>query len=214
MRFHIFVFIGFLLSGTASAQNIPTPLLEISKYGDTVIPKGKLSKEQNAYLWKDTKKTADGYLQIQSRPEAIDILLQAKTYAKQSPPDEFRLVVSELSSHGFSLIGNIKESPNRNSLVFADSHGLLMVTIWDYRKDGAAITEAEDFLNATVRSSPAVLSLLSNETQPKLLWKVTWLKNGRQYELYVEDVKTRRGLPSRAFQEILALASTVMPSQD
>lgn len=80
-----------------------------------------------------------------------------------------------------------------------------------YRKDGASITQFEDFFTSQVKGSPAVLSLLYNDAQAKLLWKVTWSRDGQQYELYVEDVKTRKGDPTRSPDSIIALASSITP---
>ncbi|MGW8392457.1 hypothetical protein [Pseudoduganella sp. HUAS MS19] len=201
-----------LIGEDVSAQSVPVPILQLSSHGDKLIPKGTLTKEQNDFFWKDTTKSREGYLQIKSPPEAMEIVVQAKALANQAPPDELSAIVNQLATTGLNLVGNFKESINRHNLVFSNSQGLLMLTVWDYQKDGASITEMEEFFTSKIKGSPAVLSLLYNDAHDKLLWKATWSKDGRQYELFIEDVRTRQGDPTRRPDSVLTMAASIMPA--
>jgi hypothetical protein len=107
---------------------------------------------------------------------------------------------------GYPSLGFIPEGDKRYTFLFGSTATRIMYTVWDYRDDGASITQVEEFFNVKIHEEPGVIAVLANQNTENILWKLTWLKNGVSHEIYVEDKKSRRGTPSRSPAEIVRLA--------
>lgn len=208
------------LSVPLFAQNLPQELGfiesgENSRAAVTYI--GNLNPEQRRFLWKDTTRNSDGYLDIESTAKYVTllpVLLSRLTSGPEKPPSIFKSKVSLNKLTQLEYLGEFAESKHRASLFFRDTADrLLMLTIWDYEADRAQLVIVEEFLNVTIHGSKGTLSFVKAPNIQEGLWKLSWLKTKLQFELYVSDGLDSNRRPIRSKQEILTLARTLVSPQ-
>ncbi|MCS0584360.1 hypothetical protein NX784_22470 [Massilia pinisoli] len=175
---------------------------------DRIIRKRDITDDQRKSVLKGTEKTPEGYLKIGGSTETIDLpssfanhprFLKSQTSRSKPATDD-----------SLKLIGTLKEDDFRTDWQFQYKTFDVTFTVWNYKKAGATITVFEDFLNQTVQGVPAALTLSQAEKSAKVLWKLTWWKDGVSYELYINDLLGRNNKPSMSPKEIISIAQLAL----
>lgn len=201
-----------LLSNWAGAQNPSKTVMELSKKSDTIVPVGDLTSEQRAYLWEKTSQDRSGFLVVEvdsAYLRVIEDFLHEPEIDKTSVSYLKKLNII-MADFDFSFVGALKEDPNRYNVIYKDSNQhLMMLTRWEYKKSGAAISSAQEFFNQNINGADAVLSLASAKNESTGIWKLTWASNGILYELYQSDKVDVYGKPSGGPDSILKVAMQI-----
>jgi hypothetical protein len=207
-------FLTFLISAIniANAQTPPTTILELSKRSDSIIKKGDLTSEQRSYLWDKTSHARGGYLVVEVDKNYLDTiryLLNDPALKAQALPNLEKLNL-KINHLGFSFLGNLEEDSYRYDAFYRGPNSdLLMLTRWEYKKAGAAISSAEEFFNQKIDGTDAVLSLAIAKNEKRCIWKLTWSTNGVLYEIYQDDKLDSYGKPGKVPEDIMKIAREV-----
>ncbi|MEV4780319.1 hypothetical protein [Burkholderia sp. LMU1-1-1.1] len=202
-----------LVSNWASAQIPPKTLVELSKKNDTIVSADDLTAEQRAYLWEKTSQDRSGFLAVDVDSAYLEVIKNflhepginttSTTYLKK--------LNSIMMGFDFSFAGVLEEDRNRYNAIYRDSYQtLMMLTRWEYKKSGAAISSAQEFFNQNINGVDAVLSLASAKNHSTGIWKLTWAANGVLYELYQSDKVDVYGKPSGGPDNILKVAMQIV----
>jgi hypothetical protein len=85
---------------------------------------------------------------------------------------------------GFYPEGTAKDGPwSWMARLFVGSNGeVVRLSEWDFRADNGGLLLIKEFLNQEVSGSPATLSI-SIAKSGRVLWSLTWSREGKQYTL-------------------------------
>ncbi|MBA5640325.1 hypothetical protein H3H37_25010 [Duganella sp. LX20W] len=184
---------------------LETPMLR----EDRVIKKDDLSDEQTKYLWEGTTADRDGYIRVKSSISYIE-LLDAFISHPGFKKGESSEIPQDRKYSPLHLIGMLQEDEFRSSNVYYYGDEKAVFTIWRYKNAGATVTTEEEFFNQTVDGVPAILALAVSDGMRKALWKLSWWKNGRAFELYVNDKVDAYGTPEKTPKIIMELADSLL----
>ena len=196
---HPFIACLFVLPLTAAAQaGSPPPELTSlwsageGKGAESVILIKDLLPDQRTFLWRDTSRNADGFLDLVGSGESLNLIRALRTALDKHALRDLGDTPIKLDHPLARFLFAAEESPNRNrvSVFFTDPSQdlMMMVTVWMYAKAGAKLYIIDEFMNAQVAGFRGTLSFMtipSNKT--KGLWKLTWIEGDKQFELYAED---------------------------
>jgi len=202
-----------LSASIAYAQTPPAEVLELSKREDSIIKTGDLTSEQRSYLWDKTAHDRAGFLVVEVDKAYLDTiksLVADPAVSKEALPalENLNLAMDHL---GFSFLGNLAEDSYRYDVFYRSSNSdLIMLTRWEYRNAGAAISTAEEFFNQKINGADAVLSLAIAKNQKSAIWKLTWSLNGVLYEIYQDDKIDIYGKPRKVPEDIMKVAREVV----
>lgn len=136
----------------------------------------------------------------------IDAVAELKAHAKPVPMPH-----GVKSPTGMRYVGTFDESPTQHH-VFWEGEGTLMLSIFEFAKQGAMITTFAEFENAQVGSVPATLTLAYVPGRIDAVWVITWILPGDkvQMQLRVPERVDVHGMPEKHDpQSIVALAQEV-----
>jgi hypothetical protein len=196
----------------ANAQTPPETIFGLSKKTDNIVKKGDLTSQQRAYLWDKTSHDRSGFLVVEVDVNYLDTiryLLNDPTVKAEALPSlgKFNLSMGNL---GFVFVGNLIEDNYRYDTFYRDeSSDLLMITRWEYKKAGAAISTAEEFFNQKIDGIDAVLSVATANNDKRCIWKLTWAADGVLYEIYRPDKLDVYGKPKKIPDDIMRVAREV-----
>ena len=195
----ICIALPILVSGTVVAQEIPEQLKSIFPKKDGKkrerLSLEKLTVAQQDFLTENTSKHSEGFLSVIVPPTYLDQLSNIDISRDLSPI----LRDSNASVMGLRLVGTRKEGPNRTAYFFGDRSGIeAMVTLWNYKKDKAAVVEFADFLNQSIDGMDGTLSLASHPSSTRGLWKMTANNDEVMYEIVLTDSITSDGPSMKA----------------
>ncbi|CUI05579.1 hypothetical protein BN2497_5935 [Janthinobacterium sp. CG23_2] len=201
----------FSYSCAAHAQELPPPLknlMESNAIGDQIVKSDSLSADQRIFMWQDTVRDKDGYLRVDATQKYIEIISEFSGHIQTNPSVK---ASSEkflsLTASGWKFIGEVKEDANRTSFGFAwEGIPALMLTEWNYAKAGARVVRVDDFINTEVEGHLGTLTLALSKNMVQCLWKMTWLRDGKRFELYLADILNAENRPSRRPADIVAIA--------
>jgi hypothetical protein len=91
---------------------------------------------------------------------------------------------ADLKFVGFYPEGTAKDGPwSWMARLFVGSNGeVVRLSEWDFRADNGGLLLIKEFLNQEVSGSPATLSI-SKAKSGRVLWSLTWSREGKQYTL-------------------------------
>ncbi len=188
----VILFSGFCCA-SIHAQEAPEVVKSIMESKSRLIKRGELSAKHKEFLLKDTTLSDQGYLKVGGLPNYHRII--ADTVKIQSfehfPHDKSVRIKSRI----YKLVGQLVESENRKNIVYQAENRNVMMTVWNYKKDGAEITLAEDMFNVDINKNPGTLSLVTSEGSDAM-WKLTWKNGDTLFEFYAEDSISKDREPS------------------
>lgn len=171
----------------------PPPALQSIMENESSIVKISIienaTDEQKKYLLDSTEIDAKGYLKISVSLEYLNMIADL---AKNTPILKVDADVQWLETinlPGIKVVYDreIPEDEFRKSIIFNSGYGQGMITIWNYKKNGAKIFVFREFINTSVSGMPATISLSFNKQSKKKMWKLYWWNTESSFELYLED---------------------------
>lgn len=202
----IFVVLLLLSVTLAKAESVPTPLRSMFPHakipGLEIIRQESLTTEQRNFLLKDTEFDKNGYLKVAVPVEYLDHLASVNVAdlginRREGGP----------SILGFALLGVKNEGENRKSYFFGGrSEVKILLTIWNFKEDGASLMVISDFQNQEIEGIRGTLSLATNVNTKNCLWKMTFVGGTISYEITISDVLTTGNLPKTPVPLVLEVA--------
>lgn len=208
---------GCFFLTTAYGQTMPnemSALINKNMLNGSLLVIDKLDEEQHQFFWKNTTLNSQGYLEIETSPEYLNVIEElAKKVNLKNDTSEFPLNIYSLRN--FFYIGSFKESDNRTNFIFKSfEKNSLLATIWNYKTAGAKIVLVKEFFNQTVNKENAVLSFSINKSLNFGLWKLSWWTDNLSYEIYVLDNIDSNRKPRYSPQDILSIATELTKVKD
>lgn len=197
-----------MLATVCFAQSVPPGKLLSTgdeKPIDRTVRATDLSREESEYLWAGTIHDKAGFIHVAGLPDYMEI---PATFAQHK--DFIKAADCANLNEAICYKGQIKEDAFRVTKVFATKGATVAITVWDYKKAGAGVTQVDEFQNQIVNGQPATLSLVTAQGMREAVWKLAWLDKGISYELYVTDVVDSDGRPQRAPRNVLAVANKIL----
>lgn len=203
--------LGILLAGLAGSVNaadLPPPFKDVKTGKNGVIAADQMSAAQRAFLWKDTVQEK-GYIRVKVGRDYLGMIDAFSTMPNYEP---MKKMSQEAALDGLQIAGRVAEGSNRNTFIIngRDGHQIAMVTVWDYKKDGARISRTQEFLNQKVAAMDATLSLAVAGESGQALWKVGAMNQETSYEIYIRENLDRKGVPDRQIPEVVALTEQLL----
>jgi hypothetical protein len=152
--------------------------------GKKTVSLSSLSQSQQDSLADRTNQDLSGLLTVLVADQYLDeiINIDPETGFKAKPID------LAASADGFALLGSRKESENRETFLFGNSHGVMATLMrWNYKADGASIVVVDKYLNRTISNIEGTLSFVTNADSTKTLWKFSGGNESVFYEVIVID---------------------------
>lgn len=165
------------------------------------VPLDSLTVSEKEFLLNKTNKENKDYLVVDVSASYIDQLPNinlARNFVTARSTDAFALAT------GMVNLGVKAESEHRKAYVFG-THGVVgaMVTVWEFKKDGASFVLVSDLLNQNIDGMAGTLSLATNSGMTKCLWKLTISNEDILYEAVIEDVLLKNGKPSKPVASVI-----------
>jgi hypothetical protein len=209
--------ISALISAASSAALAQTPPPEVSALLGDSAPAGslsvitKLTAEQRAFFWKDTTRSPDGYLRVQTTPAYLNIVADFRSDARKTAPGApvARLSSADHLPDHLVYSGSISEDETRSTLVFDGLSGGAALTVWNFQKAGARVSVLDEALNQIVGGHRGTLALNVSRGYKNAMWKLAWWNAGVGYELYVPEALDAKGLPTRRSGDTVHIGATL-----
>ena len=85
-----------------------------------------------------------------------------------------------------------------------------MLTLWDIQADGGQVVVIKDFLNAKVGDTPAAVSIGYSTGSPDLIWAVSFVRSGLNYEFKIPDSRIQSEAAHLTKSQVLTIAANVL----
>jgi len=141
----------------------------------------------------------NGYLDV-----VRDLKPRMERHDKKAPP------LTGIS-RGLEPLGAYEELPSRINYFFRERGiNLGMLTVHDIVGSGAKLRILKDSLNWKVGDAPATLALATSGGR-RGLWRLAWVKDGKNFDLWLEDHDVHPDRYAARMQEITRMALEFKP---
>lgn len=205
----------FFIAIQACATERPQVLKQFMDNNETVnhvtVVK-KLTTEEKAFFWRNTKIDADGIL-IRTNPLDKDLTSTERMFANSTKAVNksskvFKYITKTFDTN--TIIGEFIESENHINYFIKVPNGMAMLTIQDLAAEGYKVTVIADFLNVKIRDSGASLILLNGDkSSSKRIWVLSWHQNNIQFALELPDEIQANGKTKLTKDDVIEFAKKI-----
>ncbi len=183
----------------------PQVITEILQHGERIVPREEVTPKQREFLWKGKTLDRSGIIWVENTPEYIQLpeaFFRHPAVKKVNDPN----FVKNARKSEFVLVGTLDEGDERLNYIYKTAGQIVVLTVWPYQRHGVKTTRFEEMLNQSVSGVPATLTLSRAAGMKMALWKLGWKKEGKSYELYLNDSIDSGGRPEKSPASVIETA--------
>lgn len=174
----------------------------------TVVPASEITAEERAYLWQNTEVDRRGYIRTES-PIAYTEMVESFRGHPLFEATTSRVDADPVGDFKISLSGMLKEDRYRTTYIFKWGIKQIALTAFRYRDAGVRPVVAEEFLQQKVGDARATLALAVAKGTGRGIWKMGWMNEGIDYELWVPDDLTPSDEPKIRTETVIKLGEVL-----